>query len=131
MGHHQSNDRVAEAALRHRELFNAGDREAWLANLVETPYLEEPVGSGRRHGRDHFAQMFDAVHSAAAPRAIPPFDDVVVSGTEAAVYLAGRPMDNVETGIVEIFEVAPDGRVAGVRVFIDPRRLPGGGEPRL
>jgi hypothetical protein len=116
---------VAGAVGRHRELFNAGNREAWLANFVEEPYLEEPVGSGVRRGRQHFAAMFDAAYARDGGASIPPFDDTVVCGNQVAVYLRGRPLPgDVPGGIIEIFEVAPDGRIAGTRVFIDPRRLP-------
>jgi hypothetical protein len=116
---------VAAAVQRHRDLFNAGDRARWLANFVDEPYLEEPVGSGVRRGRQHFAAMFDAAHAEGVGASIPPFDDMVVCANEVAVYLRGRPLpDDVGRGIVEIFEVAPDGRIAGARVFIDPRRLP-------
>jgi len=116
---------VAASVERHRDLFNAGDRAGWLANFVDEPYLEEPVGSGVRRGRRHFAAMFDAAHAVGVTAAIPPFDDVVVCANEVAVYLRGRPLaGDVGRGIVEIFEVASDGRIAGARVFIDPRRLP-------
>jgi len=116
---------VAAAVMRHRELFNGRDREAWLANFVDEPSVEEPVGSGVRRGREHFAAVFDAVYAADEHASIPPFDDVVVCGREVAVYLKGRPLEgDAASGIVEIFEVADDGRIEGVRVFIDPRRLP-------
>lgn len=116
---------IVAALERHRDLFNAGDREGWLANLVDEPYLEEPVGSGRRQGRAHYAAVFDAVHAAEPAASIPPYDDLIVAGSEVAVYLKGSPLpDGPPSGIVEIFEVAPDGRIAGARVFLDPRRLP-------
>jgi hypothetical protein len=118
-------DIVRAAVERHRQLFNAGDRSGWLANFVEHPYLEEPVGTPRRQGREAFAAVFDAYQAAGGGRGIPPFDAVVVGGREAALYLDGAPRDDgADRAIIEIFEIADDGRVAGSRVFIDPRRLP-------
>ncbi len=117
---------VRATMARHRERFNAGDREDWLDNLVDEPYLEEPVGSGVRKGRAAFAEVFDAFHAVERrPGAgIPEYDSLIVGGSEAAVFINGAPIDGVPSGIVEIFEIAPDGRIAGSRVFIDARRLP-------
>jgi steroid delta-isomerase len=110
---------------RHRRRFNAGDRAGWLANFVDEPYLEEPVGTPRRLGRDAFAAVFDAYWAAGGGPGIPPFDVTVVGGREIAIYLEGAPRDDgADRAIIEIFEIADDGRIAGSRVFIDPRRLP-------
>jgi hypothetical protein len=105
---------VRETMARHRERFNARDRRGWLENLVDEPYLEEPVGSGVRYGREHFGPG----------TGIPEYETLIVGGSEAAVFMSGAPIDGVPGGIVEIFEIAADGRIAGARVFIDARRLP-------
>ena len=117
---------IRETMARHRERFNAGDRRGWLENLVDDPYLEEPVGSGVRRGRKHFGAVFDAFHAVdRGPGAgIPEYEALIVSGSEAAVFMSGAPIAGVPAGMVEIFEIATDGRIAGVRVFIDARRLP-------
>ncbi|GAB4674032.1 nuclear transport factor 2 family protein [Mycobacterium avium] len=116
-------DLVLSALKRHRELFNAGDRDRWLANLADEPVLEEPVGSAVRRGWEHFAQIFDVVHLTPGLR-LPEPDIVVVSGREAAISFKAPAGTDRLTDVVEIFTVGDDGRIAGVRTFIDPEALP-------
>lgn len=115
---------VLGALTRHRELFNAGDREGWLANLTDKPFLEEPVGEPVRRGREHFAQVYDAVHRNPG-LVLPEPEVVVVSGREAAISFKAPTSGGGMTDVVEVFTVDDDGRVAGVRTFIDPAVIPG------
>ncbi len=117
---------VLAALARHRERFNAVDRDGWLSNLVDHPYLEEPVGTGLRHGREHYGAVFDAFHTGGPRPGIPPYDGVVVCGNEVAVYLRATPRaaDREPEPVIEIFEIAADGRIAGIRAFVPANRLP-------
>ncbi|WP_145010688.1 nuclear transport factor 2 family protein [Mycobacterium marseillense] len=115
---------VLGALARHRELFNAGDREGWLANLTDEPLLEEPVGGPIRRGREHFARVFDVTHQSPGV-VLPEPDIVVVSGREAAISFKAPTPGGRLTDVVEIFTVDDDGRVVGVRTFIDPEVLLG------
>ncbi|MEU7811710.1 nuclear transport factor 2 family protein [Pseudonocardia sp. NPDC049154] len=115
-----------EAVERHRALFNAADRAGWLANFVEEPFLEEPVGSPVRHGREHFGAVLDALAAHGVRATIEPPEVLVVNGAEAAAHLRVCSVaGGVEswTSVVEIFTVAPDGRVAGIRAFVEPEAL--------
>ncbi len=113
---------------RHRTLFNAGKREEWLDNFVEVPFLEEPVGTEFRKGREHFAAVFDGV-AAAGLTAVIEEPSRLICGTnnELAVCFqattTGAPGTFV-TPVIEIFTIADDGRVEGVRAFVDPTSIP-------
>jgi hypothetical protein len=115
---------VLGALTRHRELFNAGDREGWLANLADEPVLEEPVGEPIRRGREHFAHVFDVVHRNPGVE-LPEPDSIVVSGREAAISFKAPVGPDRMTDVVEIFTVEDDGRIGGIRTFIDPEAIPG------
>src|ERR1700722_1154781 len=67
----------------HRELFNARDRDGWLALFAEEPTVEEPVGTGVRTGKRHFAENMSNLERAGI--FIPEFDTTIVCGNEVAV----------------------------------------------
>lgn len=113
---------VVEALARHRKYFNDADREAWLGNLVDVPFLEEPVGSGVRHGREHFAAVLDGIVDQGFKATIHEPRLLIVNGNEAAVHFTATVVTDtgeVESEVIEVFTVADDGRIAGIRAFLD------------
>jgi hypothetical protein len=115
---------VHDALARHREFWNALDESSWLANLVDEPYLEEPVGVAIVRGRQYFARAIRAaIEGAPQGRSTTLHDPVteIVNGDRAAVYFTTtRVADGVTTTIeaIEEFQVAADGRIAGIRAFL-------------
>lgn len=111
---------------RHRTLFNERRRDEWLDNFVAEPYLEEPVGSGIRWGREQYANTIDTLIDAGLPAAINEPVLVIVNGNRAAMHFTtSMAADGQEQAapVIEEFEVSPDGRIAGIRAFVDPAVL--------
>ncbi len=117
---------VREALARHRRFWNNLNRAAWLANFVEEPYLEEPVGTAIMRGREHFARAIDAaIDSAARSRSVTLHEPLaeIVNGDRAAVYFTAARVEGPSRRIIEAieeFQVAADGRIAGIRAFLHP-----------
>jgi hypothetical protein len=120
-------DELVLAALeRHRAYFNDLKRDEWLDNFVLEPYLEEPIGSEIRKGREQYAHTIDALIHAGIKTVINEPELVIVNGNRAAVHFTtSMIIDGSETvsHVIEEFEVAVDGRIAGIRAFVDPATL--------
>lgn len=115
---------VRASLARHRRFWNGLDRDAWLANFVEEPYLEEPVGTAVMRGRENFARAIDAaIVGAARSRTIKLNEPLaeIVNGDRAALYFTAVRGDGHSTTLVEAieeFQIAEDGRIAGIRAFL-------------
>jgi hypothetical protein len=112
---------------RHRRLFNARARPEWLDNFVEVPFLEEPAHSVRRHGREHFGAILDAVVASGSRAQIEPPELAVLNGNELALHLRvsnGHPLNQTDIHIIEIFTISDCGRIAGIRAFVTDDALP-------
>ena len=119
-------DTALAALRRHRDRFNDLDREGWLNNFVERPYVEEPAGSEVRFGREHYAAIMDGLLTGTHTAHIEEPTLTIVNGSEAAVhYRVTITVDSVTTvsDIIEIFEIAEDGRIAGIQAFVPPEAL--------
>ena len=112
---------------RHRQLFNARSRDAWLDNFVEEPFVEEPAHSPRRHGRAHFSAILDAVVASGSLAQIEPPEVAVLNGNELALHLRvsnGHPLTQADLHIIEIFTISSCGRISGIRAFVPDDALP-------
>lgn len=117
---------VLRALARHRAFFNDLKRDEWLDNFVIEPYLEEPVGSGIRRGREQYARTIEALTVAGIKPVINEPELVIVNGNRAAMHFTtSMVIDGAEklSHVIEEFEVADDGRIAGIRAFVDPATL--------
>jgi steroid Delta-isomerase len=124
-----SPEEMKAAFERHRTFFNAGKRQEWLDNFVDVPFLEEPVGTPVRNGREHPAAVFDMVVQMGLTAVIEePSRIICGTNNEMAVSFvanASGPDGPVSsTPVIEIFTIADDGRIAGIRAFVDPADIP-------
>jgi SnoaL-like domain len=121
-----TDEMILAALTRHRAYFNDQKRDEWLDNFVPDPYLEEPVASGIRRGREQYARTIDALIGAGIKVVIDEPELVIVNGNRAAMHFkTSMNIDGAEkvSHVIEEFEVAPDGRIAGIRAFVDPTTL--------
>ncbi|MDR5804847.1 nuclear transport factor 2 family protein [Caballeronia sp. LZ001] len=124
-------EQVAEAAHRYAQTLSAGDREGWLKGFTDCVEVIEPADSAPRRGRSIFAGIFDDLRASGRRLALKPLR-IIVNGNEAAVYMSVRifqPDGNVVAkSVIEIFQVANDGRISRLRTYMDCHT--GGSGPR-
>ncbi|WP_213935054.1 hypothetical protein [Rhodococcus sp. B50] len=101
---------LALAALeRHRLHFNNADRESWLRNVTEIPFIEEPAGSPVRHGCEHFGSVMDALVERGIGATIAPPTLAIVNGDQVAAHLTVTTVAaGIETTshVIDVFEIA-------------------------
>jgi steroid delta-isomerase len=113
-------------ALEHFfECWNKRDRAAWLSCLAEDARHEEPVGAEPRIGHAPFAEMYDFVDQSYDETFLD-IKQLMVCGNEAAVYFVATSMIAgmaKVTQVIEIWEIDEQGKLCGVRAFVDPQSL--------
>jgi|GraSoi2013_115cm_1033766.scaffolds.fasta_scaffold282692_2 hypothetical protein len=101
----------------HRGRFNNWDKQGWLDLFVESPQVEEPVGTPVRTGREHFSATMDNLQRAGMQ--IPEYETVLVCGHEAAVTMTLN-VGASALAIIELFRFDDEARIIGTRVFMPP-----------
>ena len=106
---------IRRALEEHRERFNNWDKPGWLDLFVESPQVEEPVGTPVRTGREHFSANMDNLQRAGMQ--IPEYETVLVCGHEAAVTMTLH-VGTSAFAIIELFRFDDEARIIGTRVFM-------------
>lgn len=109
-------DSIRDAIKRHVELWNAGDRAAWLSHWESICpgdfTLEDPVGTPVKRGHQVWGDAWDAAYAESVWTLT--IEESIVCGSEAAVVMAnegavaGQP---VTVRGVELFHFGDDGTV--------------------
>lgn len=113
---------VRQAVDNHFSRWNAGDREAWIANFADDVVFHDPVSSPPKHGRAAAGKSWDNSFSNGQKWTLE-LTRIVVCGDEAAItlrnhgHVGGR--DFTMEGI-EIWKVDDTGRVCQVRAYFEP-----------
>jgi steroid Delta-isomerase len=106
--------------------FNASDRERWLGCFAEGAWIEDPVGTPRRDGREAIGAFWDETHGLADAVELRPLGLRVVIGNEAAFTMQARPVVGGTTYRLDIIDhmVFDDaGRITTMRAFFDPASM--------
>lgn len=115
-------EQVRHAIERHFECWNAGRRADWLANFSDDIVFHDPVGAPPKHGRRAAEGSWDNSFTDGQTWTLE-LTRLVVCGDEAAITLRnhGRVGDrSFSMEGIEIWKVAPDGRVREVRAYFEP-----------
>lgn len=122
-----SAEEMLQAFERYRCAFNAGQRETVLECYVDDPFVEEPVGSNVRRGRVQIEAVLDGLAEAGITAEIgEPSSAIAGVNNELAVsfVVTTTGQDGVRSiPAIEIFTIAPDGRIEGMRAFVSPEHL--------
>ena len=106
--------------------FTAGDRAGYLDCFADDAWLEDPVGTPRREGREDIGAFWDEVHVMPDAIELRPHGLRVVVGAEAAFTLQARASVGGQTLVVDVIDLMTfddAGRIASLRAFFDPSAM--------
>lgn len=106
--------------------FTAGDRAGYVGCFAEDAWLEDPVGTPRREGRDDIGAFWDEVHVMPDAIELRPLGLRVVSGPDAALTLQARASIGGQTLVVDVIDVMTfdgAGKITSLRAFFDPAAM--------
>lgn len=102
--------------------FTANDREGWLDNFADGAWIEDPVGTPRRNGREEIRAFWDETHGIPDSVELRPLGIVNVCGNEAAFTMQARPTLDGQVFVVDIIDVMTfddDGKITTMRAYFD------------
>jgi steroid delta-isomerase len=102
--------------------FTANDREGWLDNFADGAWIEDPVGTPRRRGRDELGAFWDEIHQVPDAVELRPLGIVNVVGNEVAFTMQARPNLGGQVFALDIIDVMTfddEGRITTMRAFFD------------
>lgn len=101
-----SAEQIRAAISRHVELWNAGDKEAWLAHWQSVvpgeATMEDPVGTPLKRGWNVMSEVWDASPNADWKLGI---DLLYVCGSTAAAVIRNSGTVNGEPAVIHSIEV--------------------------
>jgi steroid delta-isomerase len=106
--------------------FTARDRDAYTGLFAEDAWIEDPVGTPRREGREAIGGFFDESSGMADAIELRQTGPVRVAAGECAFPMQARPEIGGTTYCVDIIDVmtfADDGRITTMRAFWDPAEM--------
>lgn len=102
--------------------FTANDREGWLDNFADGAWIEDPVGTPRRSGRDEIGAFWDETHHVPDAVELRPLGIVNVCGNEAAFTMQARPTLGGQVFSLDIIDVMTfddEGKITTMRAYFD------------
>ena len=106
--------------------FTARDRDAYTGLFTEDAWIEDPVGTPRREGREAIGGFFDESSGMADTIELRQTGPVRVAAGECAFPMQARPDIGGATYCVDIIDVMTfddTGRIATMRAFWDPTEM--------
>jgi steroid Delta-isomerase len=129
----QQTEQAAERAqlLRERiatymERFTAEDREGWLDLFADDAWIEDPVGTPRRHGRAEIGAFWDESHTVPEKIELVPLGITTVIGDEGIFTMQARATLGGQVFAIDIIDLMTfdqAGRIATMRAFFDPSAM--------
>jgi steroid delta-isomerase len=106
--------------------FSAEDREGWLDLFAEDAWIEDPVGTPRRTGRDEIGAFWDDSHAVPDAIELRPLGIVTVIGDEGIFTMQARATlgGNVfGIDIIDLMTFDDAGKITTMRAFFDPAAM--------
>lgn len=119
-------ERINATIDAYMAAFSAGDRDAYLGCFAEDAWIEDPVGSPRRRGRDGIGGFWDETHGLSEAIELRPLGLRVVVGNEATFTMQARPTMAGATYALDIIDhmtFDEAGKIATMRAFFDPATM--------
>jgi steroid delta-isomerase len=106
--------------------FSTGDRDGYTGLFTEDAWIEDPVGTPRRDGRDAIGGFFDESRTLADSIELRQTGPVRVAAGECAFPMQARPNIGGTTFVVDIIDVMTfddAGQITTMRAFWDAAEM--------
>jgi steroid Delta-isomerase len=106
--------------------FTANDRAGWLECFAEDAWIEDPVGTPRRMGRDEIGKFWDQTHAVPDGVELRSAGVTTIVGSEAAFTMQALPNLGGEIYVIDIIDVMTfddDAKITTMRAFFDPEAI--------
>jgi steroid delta-isomerase len=106
--------------------FTAGDRAGWLDCFAEDAWIEDPVGTPRREGRDAIGAFWDESHAMPDGIELRSSGITTILGSEAAFTMQARPNLGGEVYVIDIIDLMTfddDAKITTMRAFFDSETM--------
>ncbi len=117
---------IRSAVEAYTGAFTRRDREALLALFAEDAWIEDPVGTPRREGREAIGAFFDEMTALADSTELRLTGPVRAVAGECAFPMQARPSMGGATMVIDIIDVMTfddAGRITTMRAFWDPAEM--------
>jgi steroid delta-isomerase len=108
------------------DAFTRRDRDAYVGLFVDDAWIEDPVGTDKRHGHEGIGAFFDESSGLADSIELRLTGPVRVAAGECAFPMQARPVLGGATFCVDIIDVMTfddTGRITTMRAFWDPAEM--------
>ncbi|HEY3141154.1 MAG TPA: nuclear transport factor 2 family protein [Acidimicrobiales bacterium] len=115
-------DTIHKVLTSYMERFSAEDKDGWLDLFAEDAWIEDPVGTPRRHGRDEIGVFWDEVHTVPDSIELRPLGIQTVVGNEGIFAMQARASLGGQifgVDIIDLMSFNAAGKIATMRAFFD------------
>lgn len=117
---------VQKTIATYLATFTADDREGWLDCFADGAWIEDPVGTPRRTGRDEIGAFWDETHAVPDTIELRSAGITNIIGSEAAFTMQARPNLGGEVYVIDIIDVMSfddEAKITTMRAFFDPATM--------
>ena len=119
-------DTLRKTIETYMAVFTANDREGWLDLFAEDAWIEDPVGTPRRTGREEIGAFWDESNAVPDSIELRPLGIVTVIGDEGIFNMQARAtLGGAVFGvdIIDLMTFDEAGKIATMRAFFDPTTM--------
>jgi steroid delta-isomerase len=114
---------IRSAVEAYTGAFSRRDRDGLLGLFTDDAWIEDPVGTPRREGREEIGAFFDEMTALSDATELRLTGPVRAVAGECAFPMQARPTIGGATMVIDIIDVMTfddDGRITTMRAFWDP-----------
>ena len=115
-------DTLRKAIEQYTTRFSADDKEGWLDLFADDAWIEDPVGTPRRTGREAIGEFWDEVHTVPDSVELRPLGITTVIGDEGIFTMQARAdLGGSIFGldIIDLMTFDDAGKITTMRAFFD------------
>jgi steroid delta-isomerase len=115
-------DALRQIITTYMDRFTAEDREGWLDLFAPDAWIEDPVGTPRRNGREEIGAFWDETHTVPDKVALVPLGITTIVGNEGIFTMqAQATLGGAVYGIdiIDLMTFDDEGKITTMRAFFD------------